>query len=89
MDRRQRLLLQAIHSDPVPDLVPWEKIEEFLEELGCVRIRVGRWDSAAEAGFVRFMRWGVVATFQRGRRLVWHYQIEDLREFLGKVGLGL
>ncbi len=88
MNSRQRLFLQAIHTDPVPDLVSWEAVEAFLEELGCVRLRlVARGSVPDDAGSVRFMRAGVVATFQRSRRLVWHYQILDVREFLAKVGL--
>lgn len=82
MNSQQRRILEAIHTDPIPDGIEWTAIETFLSVLGCVQLR-GSW------GRVRFMRAGIIGMFQRSGLIVRPHQIHDVRDYLTTVGISL
>ncbi len=80
MDCKQRLILDAIFTDPVPPTLDFGRFEEMLWQLKCMPL-------GGSGGRVRFMRSLVMVTMQRSEGRVRPYQVEDVREFLVKAGV--
>jgi len=82
MNRKQRRVLEAIFTDPVPASIQWDDIESLFVSVGCVIIE-------GSGSRVRFRYEGVLATFHRPHpgKEAKRYQVRDAREFLSKIGV--
>lgn len=82
MNSKQKRILVAIYTDPVPSSLAWKDIESLFVALD-VEVIEGR------GSRVRFYKAGVVASFHRPhpKKEAKPYQVRDARAFLKQLGV--
>ena len=82
MNARQRKTLAAVFAKPTRSGVDWSEIEALLMACGCRRIE-------GSGSRVKFAKRGVIAAFHRPHpaKEAKKYQVEDVRQFLEKIGI--
>ena len=82
MNAKQKRTLEAVFARPTSAKIAWVDIERLLVGVGCAIIE-------GSGSRVRFENRGVVASFHRPHpsKEAKKYQIEDVREYLVKLGV--
>jgi hypothetical protein len=82
MNNRQRRILLAVFSEPVPGSIAWADIESLLLAVGCRRIE-------GAGSRVKFEKDGALAAFHRPHpeKEAKRYQVRDARRFLMQIGV--
>lgn len=82
MNTKQRKILKAIFTQPVPGTIAWADLENLLIASGAERIE-------GKGSRVRFVKDQVVASFHRPHpaKEAKRYQVRDARAFLEQIGV--
>ena len=82
MNSKHKKTLSAVFTNPVSGALLWSDIESLLCAAGATTIE-------GDGSRVRFVRNGVIASFQRPHpaKEAKRYQVRDAREFLTKIGV--
>ena len=82
MNSKQRKILYAIFSDPVPANLSWSDIEKLLVAIGCVVVE-------GNGSRVRFVFNGEVETFHRPHpdKEAKRYQVRAVRDYFARIGV--
>jgi hypothetical protein len=82
MNSRQRRILLAVFSEPVPGSIAWADVESLLLAVGCRRIE-------GAGSRVNCEKDGFLAAFHRPHpeKEAKRYQVRDARRFLMQIGV--
>lgn len=82
MNSKQKMILEAVFTDPLSPSIAWSDVETLLVSVGC-RMIEGR------GSRVRFERGGMIQTFHRPHpeSVAKRYQVREAREFLIRLGV--